>query len=91
MLPKSGDSQKHPFGVSLVAENYVHELGNLSCLIRETVNIKDWDITRECLSVHSFQTDEISVNEASGHSTVQEGLDGVEFAYVHGSNFYQQE
>jgi len=39
------DSQEHPFRVSLVAKNYVHDFGNLSCLVRGTVNIEDWDIT----------------------------------------------
>ena len=47
-----------------------------------------WDITREGLSVYSSQTDEISVDEASSCSTVQESLDGVEFAHVCSSNFY---
>ena len=35
--------------------------------------------------------DEISVDEVSGCSTVQEGFDGVEFARICGSNFYWQE
>ena len=41
MLPKFGDSQKHPFGASLVVKNYVYNFRNLSCLIREAVNIED--------------------------------------------------
>ena len=44
LLPESGDSQEHPLGVSLVPENYIHNLGNLSCLIRGTVDIEDQDI-----------------------------------------------
>ena len=44
LFPKSRDSQKHPLGVSLVAENYVHNLGDLSCLVRGTIDIEDWDI-----------------------------------------------
>ena len=35
--------------------------------------------------------DEISVDEASSCSTVQEGFDGVEFACIRGSDFYWQE
>ena len=54
LFPKSGDSQEHPLGVSLVAENYVHNLGNLSCFIRGTVNIEDWDVMRESPGVHPF-------------------------------------
>ena len=34
---------------------------------------------------------EISVDETSGYSIIQEGLNRVEFTCVHGSNFYQQE
>jgi len=30
--------------VSLVAENYIHHLGDLSCLVRGAINVKDWDI-----------------------------------------------
>jgi len=77
--------------VSFVAKNYVHNLGTLSCLIRGTIDIEDWDVTQEGLSVHSLRTDKIPVDEASNCSTVQEGLDRVEFICVHGSNFYQQE
>ena len=35
--------------------------------------------------------DEVSVDEASGCSTVQKGFDGVEFARICGSDFYWQE
>ena len=44
LFPKSRDSQEHPLEVSLVAENYVHNLGDLSCFIRGTVNIEDQDV-----------------------------------------------
>ena len=91
MLPKSGDGQKHPFRMSLLAENYVHDLRNLSCLVWGTINIENWDVMQEGPSVHSFRMDKISVNEASGCFAVQEDLDRVEFACVRGSNFYQQE
>ena len=72
-------------------KNYVHDFGNLSCLIRETINIENWDVMWEGLSVHLFRMNEISVDETSGYSIIQEGLNGVEFTCVHGSNFYQQE
>jgi len=91
LFPKSGDSQKHPFGVSFVLENHIHDLGNLSCLVEGAINIEDQDVTREGLSVHLFRADKISVNEASGCSAVQESLDEVEFACVCSSNFYWQE
>ena len=45
LFPKSGDSQKHPFGVSLVLENHIYDLGNLSCLVGEAVNVEDRDVT----------------------------------------------
>jgi len=77
--------------VTLVTKNYVHNLGNLSCLVRGAINIKDWDVMWEGPSVHPFWTDKISVNKASSRSAVQEGLDGVEFTCVRGSNFYWQE
>ena len=41
LFPESGDSQEHPFGVSLVAESYIHHLGDLSCLVRGAIDIKD--------------------------------------------------
>ena len=91
MLPKSGDGQKHPFRVSLVMENYVYDLGNLSCLVWRTIDIEDWDVMREGPSVHSFQIDKISVDEAFSRSAVQESLDSMEFTCVRDSNFYQQE
>jgi len=28
--------------VSFVAEKYVYDLGNLSCLVGETIDIEDW-------------------------------------------------
>jgi len=68
--------------VSLVAKNYVHDLKNLSCLIGGTVNIEDWDVMQEGPSVHPFQTDKISVDEASSCSTVQKGLDRVELLSI---------
>ena len=74
--------------MSLVAKNYIHDLRNLFCLVRRTINIEDWDVMREGSSVHSFQIDEISVNKAFSCSTVQEGLDGVEFTCVYSSNFH---
>jgi len=54
LFPKFGDSQKHPFGVSLVLENHIHNLRDLSCLIGGAVNIEDWDVTREGLGIHPF-------------------------------------
>ena len=51
---KSGDSQKHPFRVSLVPENHIYNLGDLSCLIGGAVNVEDRDVMREDLSVHPF-------------------------------------
>ena len=45
LFSKSGDSQKHSFGVSLVPENYIHNLGNLPCLIGGAINVEDRDIT----------------------------------------------
>ena len=54
LFPKSGDSQKHPFGVSLVPENHIHNLGNLSCLVRGAIDVEDQDVTREGPSVHPF-------------------------------------
>ena len=69
-------------------ENYIHNLGNLPCLVRRTVDIKDWDVAREGPSVHPSQTNKISVNEASGGSAVQESFDGVEFAHGCSSDFH---
>ena len=54
LFPKSRDSQKHPFGVSLVSENHIHNLRDLSCLVGGAVNVEDRDVTREGLGVHSF-------------------------------------
>ena len=35
-------------------EKYVYDLGNLVCLVRGTVDIKDWDVMQEGLSVYPF-------------------------------------
>ena len=35
-------------------EKYVYDLGNLSSLIRGTVDVEDWDVMRESLSVYLF-------------------------------------
>jgi len=40
--------------VSFVAEKYVYNLRNLACLIRGTVDVEDWDVMRESLSVYSL-------------------------------------
>ena len=72
-------------------EKYVYNFGNLSGLVRRSVDIEDWDVTREGPSVYPFRTDEVPVDKASGYSAVQKGFDGVEFAGVRSSNFYWQE
>ena len=77
--------------MSLVTEKYIYDFGNLSGLVRESVDIEDRDVTREGPSVYSFRSDEVPVDEASGCSAVQEGFDGVEFACVRSSNFHWQE
>ena len=46
LLPESGDSQEHPLGVSLVPENYIHNLGNPSCLVGRAVDVEDWDVAQ---------------------------------------------
>ena len=76
--------------MSFVAKSYIHNLRNLFCLIRGTVNIEDRDVAWEGPSVHSSRTDKISVDEASSGSTVQESFDKVEFARVYSSNFHWQ-
>ena len=68
--------------MSFVTEKYVYNLGNLSSLIRGTIDIKDWDVMWEGLSVYPFRTNKVPVNEASSCSTVQEGFNRVEFAGV---------
>ena len=54
LFPKARDSQKHSLGVSFVVEKYIYDLGNLVCLVRGTVDIKDWDVMQEGLSVYPF-------------------------------------
>ena len=41
LFPKSRDSQKHPFGVSLLPENHIHNLRDLSCLVGGAVDVED--------------------------------------------------
>jgi len=38
---ESRDSQKHPFGVSLVPENHIYDLRNLYCFVGGAVNVED--------------------------------------------------
>ena len=69
-------------------EKYVYDFGNLSSLVRGTIDIEDRDVTWEGPSIYPFQTDEVPVDEASGCSAVQESFDEVKFACVHSSNFH---
>jgi len=40
LFSKSGDGQKHPFGVSLVPENHIYDLRNLSCFVGGPLTLK---------------------------------------------------
>ena len=77
--------------MSLVTEKYVYDFGNLSGLVRGSVDVEDQDVTKEGPSVYFFRLDEVPVDEASGCSAVQEGFDRVEFTCVHSSDFHWQE
>ena len=44
LFPKSGNSQEHSFRVSLVSENHIHDLRNLSCLVGGAVDVEDRDV-----------------------------------------------
>ena len=72
-------------------EKYVYDLGDLSCLVGGTVDIEDRDVVWEGPSIYSFWMDEVPVDEASSHSAVQEGFDGVEFTCICSSDFHWQE
>ena len=77
--------------MSLVVEDYIYYFQYLLCLIGRTINIEDQYGLRDGSSVNSLGVDKVTIYKVAGSSTVQECLNGVEFASVSCADFHQQD
>jgi len=91
LLPKVGDSEERPFGVSLIMENYIHHFGDLSCLVRGAVYVEHWYGMRDALGTDTFCTDKILVYEVASGSGVQKRFDRIYLAGVGGADLDRQD
>jgi len=91
LLSEARDSEKRPFGVGFVMENYIYHFGDLTCLIGGAVHIVLQYGVRDALGVNTFCTDEVSIYEVAHSTRVQKRLDGMHLAGVCGADFYQKD
>jgi len=91
LLSKAGDSEEHPFGVGFVMEDYVHNFGDLACLVGGAVHVVHWYGARDAPSVNTFCLDKVSIYEVARSSGVQKRFDRVHLAGVCGADFYWED
>jgi len=91
LLSMAGDSEEHPFGVGFVAEDYIYNFGDLTCLIGGTVHVVHQYGTRDAPSVNTFRLDKVSIYEVACSSGVQKHFDRVHLAGVCGADFYWED
>jgi len=91
LLPKVRDSKKHPFGVGLIMENYIHHFGDLFCFVRGAVHVEHQYGTRDAPSTNTSCTDKIFVYEVASGSGVQKCFDGMHLAGVGGTDLNRQD
>jgi len=82
LLSEAGDSEEHPFRVGFVAEDYVHNFGDLACLIGGTIHVVHRYGARDAPSVNTFCPDKVSIYEVAYSSGVQKRFDRVHLAGV---------
>jgi len=88
---KAGDSEKRPFGVGFVMENYVYHFQDLTCLIGGAIHVVHRYGARDAPGVNVFRSDEVSIYEVAHSSRVQKHLDGMHLAGVGGTDFYWED
>jgi len=91
LLSEAGDSEKCPFGVGFVIENYVYNFGDLACLIGGAIHIVHRYGVRDTLGVNNFHTNKVSIYEVACSSGVQKHLNGVHLAGICGADFYWED
>jgi len=91
LLSKARDSEKCPFGVGFVTENYVYNFRDLACLIGGAIHVVHRYGTRDAPDVNTFRMDEVSIYEVAHSSGVQKRLDRMHLAGVCGADFYWED
>jgi len=70
LLPEVGDGEEHPFGVSLIIEDYVHHFRDLSGFVRGTVHVEHWYGARDAPGADTLRADKIFIYEIACGSGV---------------------
>jgi len=91
LLSKAKDSEKRPFRVGFVIENYVYHFGDLTCLIGGAVYVVHWYGARDAPDVNIFHIDKVSIYEVVYSSGVQKYLDRMHLTGVCGADFYRED
>jgi len=82
LLSETGDSEERSFRVGFVVEDYVHNFGDLACLVRGTIHVVHQYGARDAPSINTFRPDEVSIYEVAHNSRVQKRFDRVHLAGV---------
>jgi len=88
LLSEAGDSEKHPFGVGFVTENYVYNFGDLAYLVGGAVHVVHQYGVKDAPGVNTFRMDEVSIYEIAHSSRVQKRLDRMHLTGVCGADFH---
>jgi len=91
LLSKAGDSEERPSGVGFVIENYVHNFGDLACLVGGAIHVVHQYGARDAPGVNTFHTDKVLIYEVAHSSGVEKYLDGMHLAGVCGADFYWED
>jgi len=67
---EAGDSEKHPFGVGFVTEDYVHHFGDLTGLVRGAIHVVHWYGARDAPGANTFCMDKVLIYEVAYSSGV---------------------
>jgi len=70
LLSKTGDSEKCPFGVGLVAEDYIYHFGDLTSFIGGAIYVVHWYGMRDAPSANAFCIDKVFIYEVAHSSGV---------------------
>ena len=70
LLFEAGDGEECSFRVGLVAKDYVHHFGDLTCFIGGAVHIVYWYRTRDAPGTYTFYMDKVFIYEVACSSRV---------------------
>jgi len=88
---KAGDSEKCPFAVSFVMEDYIHHFRDLTGLVGGTIHVVHQYRVRDALGANTFCMDKVLIYEVAHSSGVQKRLDRMHLAGVCGTDFYRKD